>query len=68
LFPLEVRAKCLNMTTALNWLAHWAIAYATPYMVNEDYANLQSRLFVVRPSVRFAEPVRDGFLKGSKSH
>jgi SP family sugar:H+ symporter-like MFS transporter len=49
------------MTTALNWLAHWAIAYATPYMVNEDYANLQSRVFVVRPSVRFAEPVRDGF-------
>ena len=32
LFPLKVRAKCLSMTTAPNWLLNWAIAYATPYM------------------------------------
>jgi MFS transporter, SP family, sugar:H+ symporter len=35
LFPLKVRAKCLSMTTATNWLLNFAIAYATPYMVNE---------------------------------
>lgn len=27
LFPLKVRAKCLSMTTASNWLLNWAIAY-----------------------------------------
>jgi MFS transporter, SP family, sugar:H+ symporter len=32
LFPLQVRAKCLSMTTASNWLLNWAIAYSTPYM------------------------------------
>ncbi len=32
LFPLKVRAKCLSMTTASNWLLNWAIAYSTPYM------------------------------------
>lgn len=34
IFPLKVRAKCLSMTTASNWLLNWAIAYATPYLVN----------------------------------
>ena len=49
LFPLKVRAKCLSMTTASNWLLNWAIAYATPYMVNsgEGNANLQSKVFFV---------------------
>ncbi|KAF2747702.1 general substrate transporter [Sporormia fimetaria CBS 119925] len=47
LFPLKVRAKCLSITTASNWLFNWAIAYSTPYMVNEDYANLQSKVFFV---------------------
>lgn len=37
------------MTTATNWLFNWAIAYATPYMVNQGpgYANLQSKVFFV---------------------
>jgi len=47
IFPLKVRAKCLSMTTASNWLLNWAIAYSTPYLV--DYgsgnANLQSNIF-----------------------
>ncbi|KAL8904032.1 MAG: hypothetical protein Q9171_007195 [Xanthocarpia ochracea] len=49
LFPLKVRAKCLSMTTASNWLLNWAIAYATPYMVNggEGNANLGSKVFFV---------------------
>ena len=36
IFPLKARAKCLSMTTATNWLLNWAIAYATPYMVNPN--------------------------------
>ena len=34
IFPLKARAKGLSMTTASNWLLNWAIAYATPYIVN----------------------------------
>ena len=49
LFPLKARAKCLSMTTASNWLLNWAIAYATPYMVNAGpgNANLQSKVFFI---------------------
>lgn len=47
LYPLKARAKCLSMTTASNWLLNWAIAYATPYMVDEDHADLKSKVFFV---------------------
>ena len=49
IFPLKVRAKCLSMTTASNWLLNWAIAYATPYMVNSGpgNANLKSKVFFI---------------------
>ncbi|KAJ5675189.1 uncharacterized protein N7477_005123 [Penicillium maclennaniae] len=49
LFPLKARAKCLSITTATNWLLNWAIAYATPYMVNSGpgNANLQSKVFFI---------------------
>lgn len=43
------------MTTASNWLLNWAIAYATPYMVNSGpgNANLQSKVFFVWGSFCF---------------
>lgn len=43
------------MTTASNWLLNWAIAYATPYMVNDGpgNANLQSKVFFVWGSFCF---------------
>jgi hypothetical protein len=41
------------MTTASNWLLNWAIAYSTPYMVNEDHANLQSKVFFIWGSFCF---------------
>ena len=43
------------MTTATNWLLNFAIAYSTPYMVNEGpgYANLQSKVFFVSRSRAF---------------
>lgn len=47
LFPLKVRAKGLSMTTATNWLLNFAIAYSTPYMVDEEHANLQSKVFFI---------------------
>jgi MFS family permease len=49
IFPLNARAKCLSITTATNWLLNWAIAYATPYMVNSGpgNANLQSKVFFI---------------------
>lgn len=47
IFPLKARAKCLSMTTATNWLLNWAIAFATPYLVNygPGNANLQAKVF-----------------------
>ncbi|KAI9835753.1 MAG: hypothetical protein M1819_001932 [Sarea resinae] len=49
LFPLKVRAKCLSMTTASNWLLNWAIAYSTPYLVNTGPGNagLESNVFFI---------------------
>jgi MFS family permease len=54
LFPLKVRAKALSMTTASNWLLNWAIAYSTPYMVDADHANLQSKVFFIWGSMCLA--------------
>ena len=39
IFPLKARAKGLSITTASNWLLNWAIAYATPYIVNDGPGN-----------------------------
>ncbi|KAK5072994.1 Plasma membrane low glucose sensor [Lithohypha guttulata] len=48
-FPLKARAKGLSMTTASNWLLNFAIAYATPYMVDPGpgNANMGSKVFFV---------------------
>ncbi|KAI9840555.1 MAG: High-affinity glucose transporter rgt2 [Sclerophora amabilis] len=56
LFPLKVRAKSLSMTTATNWLFNWALAYATPYLVQgggPGYANLGTKVFFVWGSFCF---------------
>jgi MFS transporter, SP family, sugar:H+ symporter len=47
MFPLKVRARALSITTATNWLFNFAIAYSTPYLVNEDGANLQAKVFFI---------------------
>ena len=49
LYPLKTRAKCLSITTATNWLFNWAIAYSTPYMVDDGpgNANLKAKVFFV---------------------
>jgi len=49
IFPLKARAKGLSITTSSNWLLNWAIAYATPYLVNDGpgNANLGSKVFFI---------------------
>lgn len=43
------------MTTSSNWLLNWAIAYATPYLVNSGAgsADLASRVFFIWGSFCF---------------
>jgi SP family sugar:H+ symporter-like MFS transporter len=55
IFPLKVRSKGLSLTTASNWLLNWAIAYATPFMVDSGpgNANLGVKVFFVWGSACF---------------
>ncbi|SCU92285.1 LADA_0F15610g1_1 [Lachancea dasiensis] len=47
IFPLRVRAKSVAVCAASNWLFNFAIAYATPYLVDAEHANLQSKVFFI---------------------
>lgn len=49
IFPLQVRAKAMSMSVASNWLWNFAIAYATPYLVNPGPGNagLQAKVFFI---------------------
>lgn len=49
IFPLRTRAKSVSISVASNWLWNWAIAYATPYMVDsgKGNANLGTKLFFI---------------------
>lgn len=47
LFPLRTRAKSVALCTASNWLWNWAIAFATPYMVDPDKGNLGTNVFFI---------------------
>ncbi|CEP63025.1 sugar porter family MFS transporter LALA0_S07e00694g [Lachancea lanzarotensis] len=47
IFPLTVRAKSVAVCAASNWLFNFAIAYATPYLVDSEHANLQSKVFFI---------------------
>ncbi|KAI9063951.1 AmMst-1 [Trametes sanguinea] len=39
IFPLNVRAKGISLSAASNWLWNWALAFATPYLVNSGKGN-----------------------------
>ncbi|KAI0364811.1 AmMst-1 [Pilatotrama ljubarskyi] len=39
IFPLNVRAKGISLSAASNWLWNWALAFATPYLVNSGSGN-----------------------------
>ncbi|PVH88397.1 glucose transporter-like protein [Cadophora sp. DSE1049] len=49
IFPLRLRAKSVALSIASNWLLNWAIAYATPYLVDEGPGNagLGAKVFFV---------------------
>ncbi|KAF9269149.1 MFS monosaccharide transporter [Marasmius fiardii PR-910] len=49
IFPLQVRAKAMSMSTASNWLWNFGIGYATPYLVNNvpGSAGLESKVFFI---------------------
>ncbi|KAG4439880.1 hypothetical protein IFR05_004656 [Cadophora sp. M221] len=49
IFPLRLRAKSVALSIASNWLLNWAIAYATPYLVDKGPGNagLGAKVFFV---------------------
>ncbi|KAK2463563.1 hypothetical protein APHAL10511_004314 [Amanita phalloides] len=49
IFPLQMRAKAISLSTASNWLWNFGITYATPYLVNvqKGSAGLQSKVFFI---------------------
>jgi sugar porter (SP) family MFS transporter len=47
IYPLKVRAKSMSISTASNWLFNFGLGYATPYMINPAYANLQAKVFFI---------------------
>lgn len=49
IYPLKVRAKSIAFTTTANWLLNFAVAYSTPFLVNESQgsAALGSRVFFI---------------------
>ncbi|KAG6908781.1 hypothetical protein DXG01_003310 [Tephrocybe rancida] len=55
IFPLQVRAKAMSLSVASNWLWNFAIAYATPYLVNKQpgSAGLGPKVFFIWGSTCF---------------
>jgi hypothetical protein len=47
IFPLPIRARGVGLATASNWLVNFAIAFSTPYVVDEQYGNLGGRVFYI---------------------
>ncbi|VEU21466.1 DEKNAAC102519 [Brettanomyces naardenensis] len=47
IFPIQIRAKGVALSTASNWLWNCIISVITPYMVDTDKGNLGSKVFFV---------------------
>jgi SP family sugar:H+ symporter-like MFS transporter len=47
IYPLAIRAKCMSLSSASNWLFNFALGYATPYMIDPDKGNLGPKVFFV---------------------
>ncbi|KAL8880767.1 MAG: hypothetical protein Q9192_007948 [Flavoplaca navasiana] len=45
IFPLPIRSRGVGLSTASNWLWNCIITVITPYLVNEDKAYLQAKVF-----------------------
>lgn len=53
IFPLRVRGKSVAICAGSNWLFNFVIAFITPYLVDEDKANLKSKVFFIWGSCTF---------------
>ena len=53
IYPLPIRAKGVALATASNWLWNCVIAVITPYLVDQDYGNLKSKVFFIWGSALF---------------
>jgi len=40
IYPLNIRAKAMSLTTSSNWLWSFGLGYATPYLVNKEPGSL----------------------------
>jgi sugar porter (SP) family MFS transporter len=47
IYPISIRAKCMSLSSASNWLFNFALGYATPYMIDQDKGNLGSKVFFI---------------------
>ncbi|KAL7277503.1 hypothetical protein ACG7TL_008424 [Trametes sanguinea] len=49
IFPLNVRAKGISLSTASNWLWNWVLAFVTPYLFNSGKgdAGLGVKMFFI---------------------
>jgi len=47
IFPLSIRAKAMSMSTASNWFWNCIIGVITPYLVDDGYAALHSKVFFI---------------------
>lgn len=54
IYPLAIRSKAVAICTASNWLWNFIIGYITPYLVDEEYANLGPKVFYIFGSCCFA--------------
>jgi SP family sugar:H+ symporter-like MFS transporter len=47
LYPISIRAKSMSLSTASNWLFNFLLGYVTPYMIDENKANMGSKVFFI---------------------
>ncbi|KAJ3049560.1 hypothetical protein HK097_009456 [Rhizophlyctis rosea] len=47
IFPLPVRAKGISMATASNWLWNFILGFITPYLTDDQYAALGTKIAFV---------------------
>jgi len=44
LYPLKLRGKAMSLATTSNWWWNWVIAFVVPYITDEGYGNLQTKI------------------------
>jgi sugar porter (SP) family MFS transporter len=51
IFPLNIRAKAMSLTTASNWLWNWAIAYSSEYLKTLTPVHVRARSYLFGSAV-----------------